>query len=205
MVEALRSRSFRLIDWLTDDKLTLTWLVYWIRTTRSVFTGAGLKWPNTAGKTALYGNNHLLVFLGAVVRLSDRFDVTVKVVHVVGQTAGAGDAVPWIGCRLKVRLEIGGHEAHQFLDPVDDLCLVLHVGLLKGDALFQVVGDDFPADRDADHAVPGDLAVDDGDNVCGGVARVHDETGRLVGMKSAEEVRGEIGRWADECGFKFVF
>ena len=44
-----RSRSFRLI-WLIDDKLTLTWLVYWIRTTRSVFTGAGLKWPNTAGQ-----------------------------------------------------------------------------------------------------------------------------------------------------------
>ena len=38
-----------LIDWLTM-KLTLTWLVYWIRTTRSVFTGAGLKWLNTAGQ-----------------------------------------------------------------------------------------------------------------------------------------------------------
>ena len=38
----------RLIDWLIDDKLTLTWLVYWIPTARSVFTGAGLKWPNTA-------------------------------------------------------------------------------------------------------------------------------------------------------------
>ena len=34
----LRSRSFRLIDWLIDDKLTLTWLVYWIRTARSVFS-----------------------------------------------------------------------------------------------------------------------------------------------------------------------
>ena len=50
MAEALRSRSFRLIDWLIDDKSTLTWLVYWIRTARSVFTGAGLKWPNTAGQ-----------------------------------------------------------------------------------------------------------------------------------------------------------
>ena len=38
-----------LIDWLTI-KLTWTWLVYWIRTARSVFTGAGLKWPNTAGQ-----------------------------------------------------------------------------------------------------------------------------------------------------------
>ena len=35
------------VDWLIDDKLTLTWLVYWIRTARSFFTGAGLKWPNT--------------------------------------------------------------------------------------------------------------------------------------------------------------
>ena len=34
----LRSRFFRLID----DKLT--WLVYWIRTARSVFKEAGLKW-----------------------------------------------------------------------------------------------------------------------------------------------------------------
>ena len=50
MVEALRSRSFRLIDWLIEDKLTLTWLAYWIRTTRCVFTGAGLKLPNTAGQ-----------------------------------------------------------------------------------------------------------------------------------------------------------
>ena len=33
-----------------DEKLTLTWLVYWSRTARSVFTGAGLKWPNTAGQ-----------------------------------------------------------------------------------------------------------------------------------------------------------
>ena len=39
----LHTKSFRLIDWLIDDKLTLTWLVYWIRTARSVFTGAGLK------------------------------------------------------------------------------------------------------------------------------------------------------------------
>ena len=45
----LRRRSF-LVDWLIDDKLTLTWLVYWIRTARSVFTGAGLRWPNTAGQ-----------------------------------------------------------------------------------------------------------------------------------------------------------
>ena len=52
MVEALCSRSFRLIDWLVD-KSTLTWLVYWIRTARSVFTGAGLKWPNTAGKYSI--------------------------------------------------------------------------------------------------------------------------------------------------------
>ena len=46
----LCSRSFRLIDWLIDDKLTLTWLVYWIRTARSVFTEAGLKSPNIAGQ-----------------------------------------------------------------------------------------------------------------------------------------------------------
>ena len=49
-VEALRSGSLRLIDWLIDEKVTLTWLVYWIRTAQSVFTGAGLKWPNTAGQ-----------------------------------------------------------------------------------------------------------------------------------------------------------
>ena len=41
--------TFRSIDWLIDDKLTLTWLVYWNRTARSVFTGAGLKWLNTTG------------------------------------------------------------------------------------------------------------------------------------------------------------
>ena len=29
--------------------ITLTWLVYWIRTARSVFPGAGLKWLNTTG------------------------------------------------------------------------------------------------------------------------------------------------------------
>ena len=46
MVEALRSRSFRVIDWLIDDKLTLIWLVYWILNTQSVVTGAGLKRPN---------------------------------------------------------------------------------------------------------------------------------------------------------------
>ena len=40
----LSLQTSRLIDWLIDEKLTLTWLVYWIRTTRSVFTGAGLKW-----------------------------------------------------------------------------------------------------------------------------------------------------------------
>ena len=38
------------VDWLIDDRLTSTWLVYWIRTAWSVFTGAGLKWPNTAGQ-----------------------------------------------------------------------------------------------------------------------------------------------------------
>ena len=38
------------VDCLIDDELTLTWLVYWNRTARSVFTGAGLKWPNTAGQ-----------------------------------------------------------------------------------------------------------------------------------------------------------
>ena len=26
--------------------ITVTWLIYWIRTARSVFTGAGLKWLN---------------------------------------------------------------------------------------------------------------------------------------------------------------
>ena len=45
----LHSRSFRLIDWLIDDKLTLIWLVYWIRTAWSVFTGAELKWVNITG------------------------------------------------------------------------------------------------------------------------------------------------------------
>ena len=54
MVEALRSRSFRLIDWLIDDKLTLIRLVYWSRTIRSVLTGAGLKWPNTAGQYSTF-------------------------------------------------------------------------------------------------------------------------------------------------------
>ena len=43
-------QTFHLIDWLIEDKLTLTWLVDWIRTARSVFTGAGLKWLKTAGQ-----------------------------------------------------------------------------------------------------------------------------------------------------------
>ena len=35
------------------EKSTLTWLVYWIRITRSFFTGAGLKWSNTQDNTVL--------------------------------------------------------------------------------------------------------------------------------------------------------
>ena len=50
------------IDWLINNKSTLAWLVYWIRTARSVFTGAGLKWPNTAGQhSATLKNNHFSV------------------------------------------------------------------------------------------------------------------------------------------------
>ena len=49
------------IDCLIDNKLTLTWLVYWIRTARSVSTGAGLKWPNTAGQHSTC-NSTLMVF-----------------------------------------------------------------------------------------------------------------------------------------------
>ena len=45
----LRSRSFRLIDWL----------VYWICTAWSFFTGAGLKWPSTTGQY-----NNWLQFIG---------------------------------------------------------------------------------------------------------------------------------------------
>ena len=51
--------SGRLIDWLIDDKLTLTWLVYWIRTARSVFTGAGLQWPNIAGQYSTFSHFNL--------------------------------------------------------------------------------------------------------------------------------------------------
>ena len=40
----------RLIDWLIDGKLTLTWLVYWIRTAWSVFTGAGLRANDTVAE-----------------------------------------------------------------------------------------------------------------------------------------------------------
>ena len=47
------------VDWLIDDKLTLTWLVYWIRTARSVFTGAGLKWPNIAGQYSTWSNTRV--------------------------------------------------------------------------------------------------------------------------------------------------
>ena len=43
-----------LVDWLIDEKLTLTWLVYWIRTAWSVFTGARLKWPSTAGQCSMF-------------------------------------------------------------------------------------------------------------------------------------------------------
>ena len=50
-----RTRSFRLIDCLIDDKLTLTWLVYWIRTARPFLTGAGPNrrcpmWSGTNGE-----------------------------------------------------------------------------------------------------------------------------------------------------------
>ena len=41
-------------DWLIDDKSTLTWLVCLSRAARSVFTGAGLKWPNTAGQYSIF-------------------------------------------------------------------------------------------------------------------------------------------------------
>ena len=37
----------------------LTWLVYWIRTARSVFTGAELKWPNTAGQYSICNSTSL--------------------------------------------------------------------------------------------------------------------------------------------------
>ena len=46
----LRSRSFQLIDWLIDHKSTLTWLVYWIRAARSVFTGGGANVTEHCGK-----------------------------------------------------------------------------------------------------------------------------------------------------------
>ena len=39
----------RLIDWLIDDKSTLTWLVYWICTIRSVVTRVGLECLNIKG------------------------------------------------------------------------------------------------------------------------------------------------------------
>ena len=42
--------------------LTLTWLVYWIRTARSVFTGAGLKWPNTAGQYSTQLSHGIISF-----------------------------------------------------------------------------------------------------------------------------------------------
>ena len=34
--------------------ISLTWLVYWIHTALSVFTGAGLKWLNTVGQYSTY-------------------------------------------------------------------------------------------------------------------------------------------------------
>ena len=52
-----RGAIFPTVDWINQSSLDfhckpLTWLVYWIRTAWSVFTGggAGLKWPNTAGQ-----------------------------------------------------------------------------------------------------------------------------------------------------------
>ena len=42
------------VDWLIDEKLTLTWLAYWSRTARSVFTGAGLKWLNITGQYRVF-------------------------------------------------------------------------------------------------------------------------------------------------------
>ena len=39
------------VDWLIDDKLTLTWLVYWIRTARSVFKGGGATVTEHGGTT----------------------------------------------------------------------------------------------------------------------------------------------------------
>ena len=57
------------IDWLIEAELTLTWLVYWIRTARSVFTGAGLKWPNSTGQysTSLVLKAHASEWFGKIV------------------------------------------------------------------------------------------------------------------------------------------
>ena len=45
----LRIRFFRLIDWLIDDELTLTWLGYWIRTTTWFNWSSRHLWPHTGG------------------------------------------------------------------------------------------------------------------------------------------------------------
>ena len=44
------NQPWTFIGWLLDwRKVNLSWLVYWVRTARSVFTGAGLKWLNITG------------------------------------------------------------------------------------------------------------------------------------------------------------
>ena len=50
MVAALWSKSFRLIDWLIDDKVNFD-LIGLVKSYHTIcFYGAGLKWPNTAGQ-----------------------------------------------------------------------------------------------------------------------------------------------------------
>ena len=49
MCKINQSRVVLSIDCLINGKSILTWLVYWIRTVRSVFTGAGLKWLSITG------------------------------------------------------------------------------------------------------------------------------------------------------------
>ena len=63
--------DFEVIDWLIDEKSTLTWLVYWIRTAWFVFTGAGLKRPQHNGIAAVQKWRHAS-FFGALPSL-DRF------------------------------------------------------------------------------------------------------------------------------------
>lgn len=97
----------------------------------------------------------------------------------------AHDGVGHRAARLEVPGEVGGDVAAGFLDVVGDVCLVHHVPLAEGDELFEVVGEEFPADVEALEGGEVGGAAEEGDDVGEAETRVDDE-GALGGGRGEE-------------------